>query len=40
MIMNEAIEDIDLSSYSIEQLSALVEEAKKEISRKEKNRVL
>lgn len=39
-IMNEVIEDIDLSSYSVEQLIALSEEANREIVRQEEGRVL
>ena len=37
--MTEAIESVDLGSYSVEELNMLVEKAKKEISRKERIRV-
>lgn len=37
--MSEVIDQIDLSSYSIEELRELVEKAKKEVAIKEQNRV-
>jgi DNA-binding protein H-NS len=37
--MSEVIEQIDLSSYSIEELKELVDKAKKEVATKEQNRV-
>lgn len=38
--MSEAIENIDLSVYEVEDLNALVEKAKKEIANKEKMRIM
>jgi DNA-binding protein H-NS len=37
--MSEVIEQIDLSSYSIEELKELVDKAKQEVAIKEQNRV-
>ena len=37
--MSEVIEQIDLSSYSLEELNALVDKAKREIVQKEQNRI-
>lgn len=37
--MSEVIEQIDLSSYSIEELKELVDKAKNEVATKEQNRV-
>lgn len=37
--MSEVIEQIDLSSYTIEELKELVDKAKKEVAIKEQNRV-
>ncbi len=39
MTMSEAVEGIDLGSYSIEELNALVEKVKREIAHKERSRL-